>query len=82
MRTLILVLLVYVVLADRVTHLPGYGDIDENWFSGYMRVTSQNQKNGSMYYWFFEGPKDAPVVVRAYSNFDVVGLVQWRTWMQ
>ncbi|KAL0479222.1 serine carboxypeptidase-like protein [Acrasis kona] len=50
--------------ADRIIELPGFGNVEHlNWFSGYKRVQSQNNKNGTMFYWFFEGPKDAPVMM-------------------
>jgi vitellogenic carboxypeptidase-like protein len=65
-RSLILACTCYIILytlAERVTHLPGYGEVTEDWFSGYKNVTSQNGKSGGIFYWFFEGPKDAPVVV-------------------
>jgi hypothetical protein len=63
-KTFILCSLLCVTLASRVAELPGFGTVHEEWFSGYKRVSSQNGKNGTMFYWFFEGPKDAPVMVK------------------
>jgi cathepsin A (carboxypeptidase C) len=43
---------------DRVTHLPGYGPVDETQFAGYASVRGQTGNNGadavdeSLFYWF------------------------------
>jgi vitellogenic carboxypeptidase-like protein len=48
--------------SDRVTHLPGYGAVDETQFAGYASVRGQTGDNGAsatderLFYWFVGAP--------------------------
>lgn len=60
-----------IAVSDRVTHLPGYGPVDETQFAGYVSVRGQTGDNGAkaadekLFYWFV-GAKDhakAPTIL-------------------